>query len=65
MYHAPLQYAVVDEAQDLRPFTIWAIRQLVSTDGLIMFGDLGQNLNQDNPLISWEEYSPLLGDVNY
>lgn len=64
-YHAPLQYAVVDEAQDLRPFTIWAIRQLVSTDGLIMFGDLGQNLNQDNPLISWEEYASLLGDVNY
>lgn len=64
-FRAPLQYAIVDEAQDLWPFSVWAIRQLVSTDGLILFGDLGQNLNKDNPIETWKEYASLLGKVDY
>lgn len=61
----PLLYTVVDEAQDLNPYSIWAVRQISRTNGIMLFGDLGQNINPSNQFDSWEHYAALLGEVTY
>lgn len=64
-YTPPLSYLILDEAQDYLPYEIWAISKLTKQNGLMLIGDIGQNLNPSNNLLSWKEYEEFLEKVSY
>lgn len=64
-YTPPLSYLILDEAQDYLPYEIWAISKLTKQNGLMLIGDIGQNLNPSNNLLSWKEYEGFLEKVSY
>lgn len=64
-YRSPLSYLILDEAQDYLPYEIWAISKLTKGNRLMLIGDIGQNLNPSNHLLSWKEYEEFLENVSY
>ncbi|MDF0728932.1 hypothetical protein PY093_20170 [Cytobacillus sp. S13-E01] len=60
-----LSYLIVDEAQDYMPYEIVEIHALTKKNGLMLIGDLGQNLNQASSLQNWYNLDQLIGKPAY
>ncbi|MCG7344791.1 ATP-binding domain-containing protein [Sporosarcina sp. ACRSL] len=59
-----LSYLIVDEAQDYMPYEITELHALTRKNGIMLIGDLGQNLNQANTLQDWNVLGELIGDLS-
>ncbi|MCM3162700.1 ATP-binding domain-containing protein [Metabacillus litoralis] len=60
-----LSYLIVDEAQDYMPYEIVELNALTRKNGLMLIGDLGQNLNRASSLQDWHALDPLIGEPAY
>lgn len=58
-------YLIVDEAQDYMPYELVELNALTKTNGLMLIGDVGQNLNPASSFQSWNELERLLGSTAY
>lgn len=59
----PLQYAIIDEAQDYSLYEMTVFKDL--TEQIMLMGDLGQNISPGNPLKRWEEFEQVIGPFGY
>lgn len=59
-----LSYLIVDEAQDYMPYEITELHALTRKNGIMLIGDLGQNLNRANTLQDWNVLGELIGDLS-
>ncbi|MFD1206268.1 hypothetical protein ACFQ38_14310 [Sporosarcina contaminans] len=57
-------YLIVDEAQDYMPYEITELHALTRKNGIMLIGDLGQNLNRANTLQDWNVHGELIGDLS-
>lgn len=64
-YMAPLSYLILDEAQDYMPYEIYTMSRLTSSNGLMLIGDLGQNLNCASDVVNWRAFNDLLDTPAY
>lgn len=53
-------YMIIDEAQDYMPYEIQEMRMLTTQNGIMLIGDLGQNINEISTLENWSDYDDLL-----
>jgi DNA helicase IV len=60
-----LSYLIVDEAQDYMPYEIVELNALTQKNGLMLIGDLGQNLNRASSLQDWHTLDALIGNPAY
>ncbi|PGT80659.1 ATP-binding domain-containing protein [Bacillus sp. AFS040349] len=60
-----LSYLIVDEEQDYMPYEIVELNALTRKNGLMLIGDLGQNLNRASSLQDWHALYPLIGEPAY
>jgi DNA helicase II / ATP-dependent DNA helicase PcrA len=60
-----LSYLIVDEAQDYMPYEIVELNALTQKNGLMLIGDLGQNLNRASSLQDWHSLDALIGNPAY
>lgn len=60
-----LSYLIVDEAQDYMPYEIVELNALTQKNGLMLIGDLGQNLNRASSLQDWHSLDTLIGGPAY
>ncbi len=60
-----LSYLIVDEAQDYMPYEIVEMHSLTRKNGLMLIGDLGQNLNPASSLQDWHTLDQIIGDPTY
>ncbi|MHC0038874.1 helicase domain-containing protein [Pseudoneobacillus sp. C159] len=60
-----LSYLMVDEAQDYMPYEIVELNALTQKNGLMLIGDLGQNLNLASSLQDWHTLDTLIGHPAY
>jgi DNA helicase IV len=60
-----LSYLIVDEAQDYMPYEIVELNALTQKNGLMLIGDLGQNLNRASSLQDWHTLDTLVGNPAY
>lgn len=54
------KYMIIDEAQDYLPYEMQEMRLRTSKNGIMLIGDLGQNLNDIATVSSWSIYDELL-----
>ncbi|WP_432361425.1 ATP-binding domain-containing protein [Sporosarcina sp. UB5] len=59
-----LSYLIIDEAQDYMPYEITELHTLTRTNGIMLIGDLGQNLNRASTLQDWNVLGELIGDLS-
>ncbi|WP_262176602.1 3'-5' exonuclease [Saccharococcus sp. Marseille-Q5394] len=59
-----LSYLIIDEAQDYMPYEITELHALTKRNGIMLIGDLGQNLNRANTLRDWNVLGELIGDLS-
>lgn len=64
-YVAPLSYLILDEAQDYMPYEIYTMSRLTTSNGLMLIGDLGQNLNRASDVVNWRGFNDLLDTPSY
>lgn len=55
------QYIVVDEAQDLSPFQLWLVNEIVQKGNIMILGDLAQGIHAYRGITSWSMLENLLG----
>ncbi|MFD2446604.1 hypothetical protein ACFSO7_21935 [Bacillus sp. CGMCC 1.16607] len=60
-----LSYLIVDEAQDYMPYEIVEMHALTKKNGLMLIGDLGQNLNRASSLQDWHTLDQVIGEPAY
>jgi DNA helicase IV len=60
-----LSYLIIDEAQDYMPYEIVELNALTQKNGLMLIGDLGQNLNPASSLEDWHSLDDLIGKPFY
>lgn len=60
-----LSYLIVDEAQDYMPYAILEMHAITKKNGLMLIGDLGQNLNPASSLQSWNAIEGLISNPAY
>ncbi|MCG7333689.1 ATP-binding domain-containing protein [Sporosarcina sp. ACRSM] len=59
-----LSYLIIDEAQDYMPYEITELHALTRKNGIMLIGDLGQNLNRASTLQDWNGLGELIGDLS-
>ena len=64
-YNPPLSYLILDEAQDYMPYEIFIMSRLTLSNGLMLIGDLGQNLNEASEVVNWKSYEDFLKSPSY
>lgn len=57
---ASFKYMIVDEAQDYMPYEVQELYARTVKNGMMLIGDLGQNINRANTLQQWSDYNELL-----
>ena len=56
------KYMIIDEAQDYLPYEMQEMRMRTSKNGIMLIGDLGQNLNPIATVTTWDIYDDLLNE---
>ncbi|MGN7387898.1 ATP-binding domain-containing protein [Sporosarcina sp. SAFN-015] len=59
-----LSYLIIDEAQDYMPYEITELHALTRKNGIMLIGDLGQNLNRASSLEDWNVLGEWIGDLS-